>query len=619
MPFPERLIEQIRQKVDLLELVGEVVALKRVGRNYAGLCPFHPENTPSFFVHPERGIFKCFGCGKGGDAITFVMEYYRMSFPEAVRFLAERLGIPLPTEEAGQSQQKSRHELLFRALRVAAQFYQQMLEAPEGAVARAYVLQRGLQSETLQRFGIGYAPDAWDALVRHLQRQGFHEVVLEEGGLVVRSEQGRVYDRFRHRLVFPIHDPIGRVVGFGARRLREEEATPKYLNSPATPIYDKGRLLYGLYQAREALRTNGYAVLVEGYMDALTLHQAGITPVVATAGTALTVEQLRLLRRYCQQLFVVYDADRAGQQATMRALELALSEGFEVKIVLLPEGEDPDSFVRAQGGEAFRLRMRHSVPFLDFVVLHYQRQGMLESPSGQAQAVRHVVRLIAAVPDRLLHDFLIRHVAARFGLSESVLYEELANQQRGRRSETVAARQPAPVPSAQRVHPPPGTKAMELLPEEQQLFRILLMNPSLWSEMIQGEGVTLVSEQAQRLWDVLCQLRERHPEPLAALVSDMELQQSEVGQCLMELVFVAEAPSSRWSELLLETPEPDARQILQESLLRLRLRRVEEQLHQLRQQYGQLHSWEEQRQLLQQIQQLALQRQHLLNQLSGGS
>ncbi|MCS7170029.1 MAG: DNA primase, partial [Candidatus Kapabacteria bacterium] len=363
MPFPEWVIEQVRQQVDLVELVGEVVLLKRVGKNYAGLCPFHREDTPSFFVQPERGIFKCFGCGKGGNAITFVMEYYRLAFPEAVRFLAERFGIALPEEAIkGGEKQGELARSVYQALQAAASYYHEALFRPEGTDALAYVTSRGLQESTLRRFGVGYAPETWDALLRYLHQRGFDEAVLEEAGLVNRSERGGVYDRFRHRLMFPIHDTIGRVVGFGARRLREEEATPKYLNSPATPVYDKGRLLYGLYHARDALRTNGYAVLVEGYMDVLTLHQAGIATAVATAGTALTVEQLRLLRRYCRQLFVIYDADRAGQQATLRALELALQEGFEVKITLLPEGEDPDSFVRAQGAKALRLRLDHSVP-----------------------------------------------------------------------------------------------------------------------------------------------------------------------------------------------------------------------------------------------------------------
>lgn len=610
MPVPEWLLEQIRQRIDLVELVSEVVSLKRVGKNYAGLCPFHTEDTPSFFVHPERGIFKCFGCGKGGNAITFVMEYYRMGFPEAVRFLAERAGISLPAE--GESfRQESRQELLVRALQAAARFYSQMLTSADGATALSYARKRGLQVGTLQRFGVGYAPDRWDALREHLCSQGFHETVLEEAGLVVRSESGRLYDRFRHRLMFPVYDPIGRVVGFGARRLREEEATPKYVNSPATPVYDKSRLLYGLYQARDALRVHGYAVLVEGYLDVLTLHQAGITPVVATSGTALTVEHLRLLRRYCQQLFVVYDADRAGQQATLRALELALSEGFEVNIVLLPEGEDPDSFVRAQGAEAFHLRLRHAVPFLDFVLLQYQRQGMLGTPQGQAQAVRHSVRLIASIPDRLLHDFLIRRVATRFGIAESVLYEELAQQCRAMRSEQRPPRVTSPPQDRASAS---GRVRLDLLPEERQLLQIVLLHPAVWSELTQAGRPEFISEKGRQLWGFLCSLRERHPDPLAALVADVELQQGEEGQQLMEIAIVTESPSPRWGELVQSEP-PDEHRLLRESLLRLRLRQVEEQLHHLRQLHAQQSSWEEQRQLLQQLQELIVQRQRLMQYL----
>ncbi len=613
MPLPEGLIEQIRQRVDLVELVSEVVALKRVGRNYAGLCPFHSEETPSFFVHPERGIFKCFGCGKGGNAITFVMEYYRMGFLEAVRFLAQRIGITLPTAGEEEEARKESHEqLLLQALQAAARFYTQMLTSAEGAAALQYAYRRGLRMETLQRFSIGYAPERWDALLQYLRERGFHEAVLEKAGLVVRSERGQLYDRFRHRLMFPIYDAIGRVVGFGARRLREEEATPKYLNSPTTPVYDKSRLLYGFYQARDAFRTNGYAVLVEGYLDVLTLHQAGVTPVVATAGTALTVDHLRLLRRYCQQLFVVYDADRAGQQATLRALELALAEGFDVHIVLLPDGEDPDSFVRAQGAEAFRLRMRHAVPFVDFVLLQYQRQGMLETPQGQAQAVRHVVRLIASIPDKLLHDFLIRRVAARFGIAESVLYEELARQRQGLHAERTL---PRIAPAQPDTAPQPERARLRLFPEERQLLQTILLCPAVWSELAHGGPVEFASEEGQQLWEFLCSLRKQYDDPLAALVADMELQQSEMGQRLMEIAIVTESPSPRWWQFTQSDP-PDERRLLRESLLRLRLRRIEEQLQRLRQLYGQHGSWDEQRQFLRQLQELLVQRQQLVQQLT---
>lgn len=614
MPFPEWLIEQIRQQVDLVELIAEVVPLKRVGKNYAALCPFHAEDTPSFFVHPERGIFKCFGCGKGGNAITFVMEYYRMSFPEAVRFLAQRAGISLPEEPDNTPEQEaSRHiAALYRVLQAAARFYQEALTRTGGESARRYLQRRGVQTETVRRFGIGYAPDGWDALLEHLRQRGFHDALLEEAGLVSRSEQGKLYDRFRHRVMFPVYDTIGRVVGFGARRLREEEASPKYLNSPATPLYDKSRILYGLYHARDALRAQGYAVLVEGYMDVLSLHQAGIDTAVATAGTALTEEQLRVLRRYCQQLFVVYDADRAGQQATLRALELALRQGFEVKVVLLPSGEDPDSFVQTQGAEAFRHRLRYAVPFLDFVVLQYQQQGLLETPSGQAQAVRHAVRLVAAIPDPLVHDFLLRHLATRFALPEQLLYEEFQRQRRQygeQKSVSVRAAQPRQTA--------PPSPAVELLPEEEQVFRLLLLSPSLGApQEFDRIAESLFSEQARQLWGVLRPLLERGTDPVMALTADPDLQQREEAQLLLQLVIIRETPSPKWAQFLPEYTEPDAQQLLREQLLRLQLRRVEEQLRHLQHSEHLPRSWEEEQQRLHRLQELALQRQQLMQQLS---
>jgi DNA primase len=601
MPFPERLIEQIRQRTDLVELVSEVVPLKRVGKNYAGLCPFHAEDTPSFYVHPDWGIFKCFGCGKGGNAITFVMEYYRMSFPEAVRFLAERAGIELP-EEPTEERELSHTQQLYRALQAAARLYHSLLFSPAGTTAYRYALGRGLSEQTLRQFQLGYAPNAWDTVLTELRRQGFSEALLLEAGLLVRSEQGTLYDRFRDRLIFPIHDTIGRVVGFGARRLREEEPTPKYINSPATPLYDKSKLLYGLYHARHALRSNGYALLVEGYMDALALHQAGLDTAVATAGTALSRDQLRLLRRYCQQLFVVYDADSAGQQATLRALELALAEGFDVRIVVLPAGEDPASFLQSQGKEAFLMRLRSAVPFLEFVLLEYQRRGALDTPEGQVQAVRHAVRLIATIPDRLLHEFLLRRLAARFALPESLLYAEL--QAVGANQSSTASPSPPPRPSTEAAAPAPSP-LKELLTEEREILRALLLQPHLRHQLQPGEPESvLLSERARQLWQLIQELTQRYAEPVLTIAADPQLQQSTEGQLLLELAIVQQSPSPRWLEYVQEFRELDWGAVLRENLLRLRLRGIEQRLQQLRAAQAQAQSWTQQQQLLHQIQEL---------------
>ncbi len=326
MRIPEETIEAIRAAIDIVEVVGEYVPLRRRGANWFGLCPFHEEKTPSFSVNPHLGIFKCFGCGRGGDVFAFIQQIEHVSFVEAVRMLAERAGIPLPD---GEEEADDPRPALYHALRFAARFYfEQLTQSEAGQVARAYLKQRGIHPEAVRRFGLGYAPNAWDALLKAATEAGIRSEVLEQAGLVLpRKERGGYYDRFRHRLMFPIFSHTGRVVGFGGRLLEPDPEQPKYINTPETPVYHKGRILYGLYQARQALRTQEEAILVEGYTDVIALHQAGIEHVVATSGTALTPDQARLLARYVRRVVLLFDADAAGQQAALRSIELFLERG----------------------------------------------------------------------------------------------------------------------------------------------------------------------------------------------------------------------------------------------------------------------------------------------------
>ena len=330
MRIPDETLAAIRASLDIVEVVGAYVPLKQRGSNYFGLCPFHQEKTPSFSVNPKLGIFKCFGCGAGGDVFAFIQQIEGVSFVEAVRLLAERAGIPLPqSEEAGEDER----EPLFQALRFAARFYfTQLTHETSGKLARAYLKSRGVRPATAQRFGLGYAPKAWDALATAAVASGFRLGVFEQAGLVLpRRERGGFYDRFRHRLMFPIFSHVGKVVGFAGRLLEPDPEQPKYINSPETPVYQKGRVLYGLYQARHAIRKLEEAILVEGYTDVIALHQAGIEHTVATSGTALTLEQVRLLARYAKRILLLYDADPAGEQAALRSIDLCLAQGLPVK------------------------------------------------------------------------------------------------------------------------------------------------------------------------------------------------------------------------------------------------------------------------------------------------
>ncbi len=424
MRFSEDKIEEIRAAADIVDVVSGFVRLRKAGRNFLGLCPFHKEKTPSFNVNPEIGIFKCFGCGKGGNAITFLMDVEHISFVEALEELAERYGIEIPREHVRTTAESTSLDALYEANRVAARFFFSMLRDARGTVGKEYFRRRKWTAETQHGFGLGFAPDAWDALIAYAHEQGVTDEVLELTGLVVRRDNGRVYDRFRNRVVFPIFSVTKKVIGFGARTLVADEQ-PKYLNSPETPIYNKSSVLYGLSHAHRAIREAEAAILVEGYADVISLHQAGITNVVSTSGTALTPEQIRLLARYTNRLFFLYDADAAGASAMMRGIEPMLAQNLDVRLVTLPQGDDPDSYVLREGADAVRARLGEARSFLDFVVEDYRARGLLETPEGKTEAVRHVVGLLLRMPDRIKRDLYVHHLAERFRVYESVLYREL--------------------------------------------------------------------------------------------------------------------------------------------------------------------------------------------------
>src|SRR5229473_220100 len=371
--FPSAVLDEIRSRLDLIDLVSQFVALRKAGANWKGLCPFHMEKTPSFMVNPRKGIFHCFGCGVGGDAFGFLMRQDKLSFPEAVRALAKQAGVALPEDRGGDGGGSGREEL-FRAMTLAWHFYVDQLSKAAGERARQYLAERGIDSEVARRFGLGLAPEGWDALASFIKSEKVTEDVLVAAGLAISREGGTgVYDRFRGRLLFAIRDLQGRVVAFGGRAFGDEQ--PKYLNSPETPLYVKGNLLYAADLARPTIQTQNRAFLVEGYVDCLMCHQHGFTATVAALGTAFTPAQLALLRRYCDEVVTFFDADAAGQKAAERAEELleptdggmawavnrsgAFAGGgaFRVKVALLPVGHDPDTFLRTAGAEAFAERI----------------------------------------------------------------------------------------------------------------------------------------------------------------------------------------------------------------------------------------------------------------------
>jgi DNA primase len=427
--------ERVKQQADVVRVIGEYVRLKKSGQNFTGLCPFHQEKTPSFAVHPVKQIYHCFGCGAGGDVFKFVMELEKCTFPEAIRTVAEKCGIAIPKprerspEERRENQQRS---ALVEVHRESAAFFtRQLHESPEGKVACAYLEDRGLNREGMIKFGLGYAPSSGDALLRFL-KQKYPEQMLEVSGLLSRDPSGRFFDRFRRRIMFPIANEVGKVIAFGGRAMGDD--MPKYLNSPETPIYSKSNVLYHLDRAKEALRQNDFGVLVEGYMDAIAVARAGIANVIASCGTSLADPQIKLLGRFTRRVVVNYDPDTAGHAATERSLILLLEKEFDVRVLALPGGADPDKFLKEQGAEAYKKLLTQAPPYLDYLI---GRARLMDrtTANGRVAALNFLMPYIQRLPNGLLRSEWATRIASELHVDEPVLREALRRAATERRSE----------------------------------------------------------------------------------------------------------------------------------------------------------------------------------------
>ncbi|MBB3184283.1 DNA primase [Halomonas fontilapidosi] len=433
--IPQRFIDDLLARVDVVEVVGERVKLKKAGRNHSGLCPFHQEKSPSFTVSADKQFYHCFGCGAHGNALRFLMEYENLRFPEAVEQLAARLGMEVPREGAddprAQARERKRKEGV-NLLELSASFYRERLKMPEAEAARRYLAERGLSPEMQQAFAIGYAPAGWDVLKRHLLERGVADAVQIEYGLLVHHEDsGRTYDRFRDRVMFPIRDIRGRTIAFGGRVLGD--AKPKYLNSPETPVFHKGRELYGLYEARQANPRLERLVIVEGYMDVVALAQFGIRNAVATLGTSTSDEHLGRLFRMVGEVVFCFDGDRAGRQAAARALETVLPQmidGRQARFMFLPEGEDPDTLVRREGAEAFEDRITCASPLSEFLFDHAAEGRDLGSIEARERFASQVLSAIGKLPEGVLKSLLLTELSRRTGVDqthfEALLSREVA-------------------------------------------------------------------------------------------------------------------------------------------------------------------------------------------------
>nr|MBA3949588.1 DNA primase [Acidobacteriota bacterium] len=427
--FPTSFIDELKTVADIVAVVSDTVPLRKMGVTYKGLCPFHGEKTPSFNVNPDKGFFKCFGCGVGGDVIKFVELRDAVGFAEAVKTLAARVGLAVPEAE-GQKENEAaiaERESLLKMHEIAAAFYRALYDTPAARRAREDVEKRGLTPETVQAFGYGYAPAvAKDAFNPELLATFPRELVLRSGLAILRDD-GRVVDRFRNRLMIPIHRDSGPVIAFGGRAL-DKDQIPKYLNSPETPLYTKGRTFYGLHLTRPAIRQKGFAVLVEGYFDLAQLWQAGIQNVVASSGTALTPAQGRLLRRSTSKIILSFDPDAAGQGAAARSSEMLVAEGFQVNVALLPEGQDPDTFVRTEGGAAYADRLKASQPYLDYLLDRAAaRHGIFagSKAEGRRTFLTEMLAVAATIPDAAARDQFADRLAHKARITEDVIRQEI--------------------------------------------------------------------------------------------------------------------------------------------------------------------------------------------------
>jgi len=484
-------IDRIFEATDIVEVVGEFVQLKKRGANYVGLSPFANEKTPSFTVSPVKGIFKDFSSGLGGSAVTFLMEHEKFTYPEALKWLAKKYNIEVEEDQQKPEniEEDNRRESLMVVTAFAAKFFQQsLLETPEGQnIGLSYFKERGFREDIIRKFELGYSPDNWDAFSNAAIKQNYQQEFLLESGLSVKRDNGSLYDRYRGRVMFPIHSFTGRVVGFGGRTLKNDKSVPKYVNSPESEIYHKSNLLYGLYFAKKAIRESDNCYLVEGYADVISVHQVGIENVVASSGTSLTVEQIRLIGRSTKNITILYDGDAAGIKAALRGLDLILEEGLNVKIVTFPDGHDPDSFVRKVGTNAFKTYIDQHQK--DFIL--YKTSTLLKDaendPIKKADVIREVVESISKIPDSIKASVFVKECSSLLQMDERSLLTELNKMRLAKsRKQDQQPIKPASEEVADTEKYPVKTVSVAEDTQEKEIVRLLI---TYGNKMIDWDGI----------------------------------------------------------------------------------------------------------------------------------
>jgi len=443
MIYPVELIEEVRLRNDIVEVVSSYVKLERKGRRYFGLCPFHGEKTPSFSVEPSKQLFYCFGCNKGGSVIQFVMGIEHLDFLEALKLLADRAGITLPEPDDNEERERSRiRKEILDINKEAARFFFSVLAGRDGHEAQAYLKKRGLTEKTIRQFGLGLSPPGWNELTERLLAKGIPESLLISSGLSVKAKSGELVDRFRGRIMFPIFDIRGNIVGFGGRVM--DQSQPKYMNSPDTPVYNKSRELYGLNYARQSKSKR--LLIVEGYMDVISLHQAGIDYAVASLGTALTQMQAWILKKYAEEVIIGYDSDSAGQAATMRGLEILEKTGCNVRVLVIPDGKDPDEYIRNNGPEKFKNLVDRAISLLDYKIRVNNNMHNMDTVDDKLKLLNGIADILAGLDNSIERELYIKNYAEQYGISSESLASEVEKRRKRRQSVsagTAAVRRPA--------------------------------------------------------------------------------------------------------------------------------------------------------------------------------
>lgn len=587
--IPDDKIEEIRSVIDIVDVVSDYVALKKKGTNFFGLCPFHDEKTPSFSVNPGRGIYKCFGCGKGGNVFSFLMEVERLGFVEAVRLLADRAGVPLPEPTADATSAESELEPIYHALRMAGRyFHAQLVESDDAQSAREYLEGRGFSSATITKFGVGFATERWDGLINHAQTQNTSIDYLEKAGLVVQREKGDgYYDRFRGRVMFPLFSQVGQVVGFTGRLLEEDIKQAKYVNTPETRVYHKGRILYGLNLSKNEIRRAEEAYLVEGNTDVVSLVQAGITNVVATSGTALTPAQVKLLGRYTNSVVLLFDADEAGILASLRSIDLMLQAGMSTYVLSLPDGSDPDSFVQEKGRDGFlAYSEKHRTDFVSFKLAASGYTRNSGDPESDWKAIRDVLGSIALIPNSVRREGYLRLASDHTGMPDATLRTELdtlsrkRKRQDSRRTRMEERKQPASSSDQPSGKQSTGRAQVvsNTLPGERDLVRLMLeKGDRMIGYVLANMGLDEFSDGPARstVENLLAMYQKGEVDTQRLLSGDTDEQ---IREFAADLMIQREQPSTNWRSLHdIEVPPMDANAMRSatDAMRSLKTRRVE--------------------------------------------